>query len=46
MNDYQKMFLRTQAKVLNESYSSLLEDLLKRIDELEKEVKELKEEKK
>jgi hypothetical protein len=43
MNDYQKMFLRTQAKVLNEGYTSLLEDLIKLIEEQSAEIKQLKE---
>ena len=43
MNEYQKMFLRTQAKVLNEGYSTLLEDLIKTIEDQSQEIKELKE---
>lgn len=43
MNEYQKMFLRTQAKVLNEGYSTLLEDLIKTIEEQSQEIKQLKE---
>ena len=43
MNEYQKMFLRTQAKVLNEGYSTLLENLIKTIEDQSQEIKELKE---
>lgn len=42
MNEYQKMFLRTQAKVLNEGYSTLLEDLIKIIEDQSAQIKELK----
>lgn len=43
MNEYKKMFFRTSAKVLNQSYESLLEDLIKTIEEQSKEIQELKE---